>query len=62
MVTTLIGIDCGLQARNQMKGMMFNGATQAEVTMVRDVVLLLAERLGVKFKSGAIPVPDMPQL
>jgi hypothetical protein len=43
-----------------MKGMMWNGATRDEVTMVRDVVVRIAERLGVQFKAGPIAVPEIP--
>lgn len=59
MVSTLIAIDCGLQARNQMKGMLYNGATREEVTMIRDLVLLIAKRLDVRFKTGPIDVPEL---
>ena len=60
IVSSLIGIDCTGQARNHMRGMMWNGATRDEVTMVRDVVVRIAERLGVQFKAGPIAVPEIP--
>jgi hypothetical protein len=47
-----------------MKGMLWNGASRGEVTMVRDIVALIAERLGVRFKGGkgVIDVPELPDL
>lgn len=62
IVSSLIGIDCVGQARSHMKGMMFNGATKEEVTMIRDTVVLIAERLGVRFKAGPVVVPDLPSI
>ncbi|KAL3481299.1 hypothetical protein BJX99DRAFT_253602 [Aspergillus californicus] len=62
IVSTLIGIDCAGQARNHMKGMLWNGATREEVTMVRDIVVLIAQRLDVRFKAGIIAVPELPAL
>jgi hypothetical protein len=62
IVSSLIGIDCVGQARNHMKGMMFNGATREEVAMIRDTVVLIAERLGVKFKAGPVDVPEFPSI
>ena len=62
MISCLIAIDCTGQARNQMKGMLWNGATREEVTMVRDVVLLIAQRLDVRFKAGPIEVPELPDI
>lgn len=62
IVSSLIGIDCTNQARNHMKGMLWNGATREEVAMVRDIVLLLAQRLGVSFKADPISVPELPAI
>ncbi|KAL3455435.1 hypothetical protein BJX64DRAFT_297639 [Aspergillus heterothallicus] len=63
IISSLIAIDCTGQARNHMKGMLWNGATREEVTMVRDIVALIAERLGVQFKAGkAVDVPELPNL
>lgn len=45
-----------------MKGMLWNGATRDEVTAIRDTVVLIAQRLGVKFKNGVVPVPELPHL
>ncbi|KAL2826244.1 hypothetical protein BDW59DRAFT_161081 [Aspergillus cavernicola] len=60
IVSSLIGIECAGQARNHMKGMLWNGATREEVTMIRDIVVAIAERLGVHRKGGVIPVPELP--
>jgi hypothetical protein len=64
IISSLIAIDCTAQARNHMKGMLWNGASRGEVTMVRDIVALIAERLGVRFKGGkgVIDVPELPDL
>jgi hypothetical protein len=46
-----------------MKGMLWNGADREEVTMVRDIVALIAERLGLRFKGGkVVDVPELPEL
>ncbi|KAL2846466.1 hypothetical protein BJY01DRAFT_234605 [Aspergillus pseudoustus] len=63
IISSLIAIDCTGQARNHMKGMLWNGASRKEVTMVRDIVALVAERLGVRFKNGGVvDVPELPVL
>ncbi|KAJ0415091.1 hypothetical protein BJY00DRAFT_305141 [Aspergillus carlsbadensis] len=63
IISSLIAIDCTGQARNHMKGMLWNGARSEEVTMVRDIVALVAERLGVRFKGGrVVDVPELPSL
>lgn len=62
IISSLIGSDCTGQARNHMKGMLWNGATREEVTAIRDTVVLIAQRLDVKFKHGVIPVPELPDL
>ncbi len=42
-----------------MKGMMYNGATKEEVTMIRDIVVLVARKLNVHFKSEPAAVPEI---
>ena len=44
-----------------MIGMMFNGARREEIEALRNIVVVLAERLCVRFKKDPIPVPEMPQ-
>ncbi|KAJ5734895.1 uncharacterized protein N7483_000020 [Penicillium malachiteum] len=60
IITTLISIDCKGQARNHMKGMMWNGATREEVTNIRDSIVLLADHLSIAFRDGAVQVPPDP--
>jgi alkylhydroperoxidase/carboxymuconolactone decarboxylase family protein YurZ len=63
IISSLIAIDCTGQARNHMKGMLWNGASREEVTMARDIVAMIAERLGVRFKGGkVVDVPELPDL
>lgn len=47
-----------------MKGMIWNGATREEVTMVRDIVAMIVERLGVRLKGGrgVFEVPEVPDV
>ena len=59
IVSTLIGLDCQYQLRNHMKGMLYNGATREELQELLDLCLGLAEKLGVKFRSEARPVPSI---
>lgn len=63
IITALISIDCKGQARNHMKGMMWNGATREEVTNIRDSIVLLAEHLGIysHFRDGPAEVPEDPK-
>ncbi|KAL4806513.1 hypothetical protein BDV18DRAFT_159685 [Aspergillus unguis] len=61
IISSLIGSDCANQAKNHMKGMLWNGATREEVTAIRDTVVRIAQELGVKFKNGIIPVPELPK-
>ncbi|RDH27577.1 hypothetical protein BDQ94DRAFT_184434 [Aspergillus welwitschiae] len=61
IITALISIDCKGQARNHMKGMMWNGATRQEVANIRDSIVLLARYLGVQFRDGPVLVPDDPK-
>ena len=42
--------------------MLWNGATREEVNMIREVVISVAQRLGVKFKGEPVPVPELPNL
>ena len=59
IVAALLSIDCQEQARNHMMGMQFNGAKRRDVEGVRNVVVAIAEKLGVRGKQGrvAIEVP-----
>ncbi len=59
IVSALIGIDCQEQATNQMKGLMYNGGRKEDVAMIREVVVALAKRLDVRFKSKPVAVPDI---
>lgn len=60
IISALLGIDCQEQVRNHMIGMQLNGVERKEIEAFRNVVLRLAEKLGVQFKSEPIPVPDVP--
>jgi hypothetical protein len=55
----LVGIDCHGQATNQMKGMMYNGATREEVAMVRNVAVLVMQKLNVHVKKDFVAVPSI---
>jgi hypothetical protein len=60
IISCLIGIDCMQQLGNQMRGMQYNGASKEEVNMIREIVVRVATKLDVRFKSGnPIPVPDI---
>ncbi|KAF7553870.1 hypothetical protein G7046_g6970 [Stylonectria norvegica] len=59
IVSCLIGIDCQEQVGNHMKGMLFNGARREEIEMVREICIRVADELGVKFKTGPVPVPEI---
>ncbi|CAL5867826.1 uncharacterized protein PFLUO_LOCUS2047 [Penicillium psychrofluorescens] len=60
IISCLIGIDCMQQLRNHMKGMQYNGARKEEVEMIREIVVKVARKLDVSFKSGnPIAVPDI---
>ena len=61
IIAALLGIDCQEQLNHHMIGMMFNGARREEIEALRSIVLVLAERLGVKFKKTPIPVTEMPE-
>ncbi|KFY96024.1 hypothetical protein V500_02586 [Pseudogymnoascus sp. VKM F-4518 (FW-2643)] len=62
IITTLISIDCKGQARNHMKGMMWNGATREEVKNIHGSVILLADHLKVQFRDGPVEVPEHPNI
>lgn len=62
IITTLISIDCKGQARNHMKGMMWNGATREEVENIHGSIILLADQLGVQFRDGPVEVPEHPNI
>lgn len=62
IITTLISIDCKGQARNHMKGMMWNGATREEVKNIHGSVILLADHLGIQFRDGPVEVPEHPNI
>lgn len=42
-----------------MKGMMYNGGTKEEVTMIRTVVVRIAQKLNVQFKTQPVAVPNI---
>ena len=60
IISALLGIDCQEQVKNHMIGMQLNGAQWEEVEALRNVVLKLAEKLGIKFKTAPIPIPRIP--
>ena len=59
IVSTLTGIDCQLQLRHHMKGMLYNGATREELLAQRDPCLNVAHRLDVKFRGDPQPIPTI---
>jgi hypothetical protein len=59
IVSVLIGIDCHIQLRHHMKGMLYNGATRDELQELQDTMLELADMLGVKFRSKRGPIPTI---
>lgn len=60
IVSALMGLDCQYQLKNQMKGMMYNGTSRADVIWLRDLCKEIAERLDVKFRFG--PPEDVPSI
>ena len=61
IVSTLIGLDCQYQLRNQMKGMLYNGATREQLQELMDLCLDIARRLDVKFRSEPRPIPHIEE-
>lgn len=59
IVSALIGLDCQNQLRHHMKGALYNGATREDLEELYVVLLDLAERLGVKFRSGKREIPNI---
>ena len=59
VVSALIGLDCQYQLRNQMKGMLYNGATREEVQELRKLCLDLADILRVNFRGEVVEVPSI---
>lgn len=59
IVSALIGLDCQNQLRHHMKGALFNGATREDLQELYDVLLDLAQRLGVTFRSGKREIPQI---
>ncbi|KAH8767226.1 hypothetical protein F5883DRAFT_72432 [Diaporthe sp. PMI_573] len=59
IVSALIGLDCQNQLRHHMKGMLYNGATRDDLQELYDVLLDLAQRLGVKFRSEKREIPSI---
>lgn len=51
IISALIGLDCQIQLRNQIKGLIYNGASEADVQWVQKVCQDLIMRLGVTFRS-----------
>ncbi|KAK5175430.1 uncharacterized protein LTR77_000569 [Saxophila tyrrhenica] len=60
IVAALIGMDCQVQVRNQMIGMLMNGVDRREVEANREICLAIALELGVRFKTAPIDVPSVP--
>jgi len=42
-----------------MKGLMYNGGRKEDVIMIREVVVALAKKFDVRFKSQPVTVPDI---
>lgn len=61
IVSALIGIDCRKQLRNQMKGMLYNGATREELTELRDRCVDLSNRLNVVHRHENVPI-EIPSI
>lgn len=59
VVSALIGIDCQNQLRHHMKGALYNGATRDDLQELYDVLLDLAQRLGVEFRSEKREIPSI---
>jgi alkylhydroperoxidase/carboxymuconolactone decarboxylase family protein YurZ len=59
IVSALIGLDCQNQLRHHMKGMLYNGATRDDLQELYDVLLDLAQRLGVTFRSEKREIPSI---
>ncbi|KAI9752417.1 MAG: hypothetical protein M4579_005641 [Chaenotheca gracillima] len=62
IVACLVGLDCMEQLKNHMIGLQYLGASKDEVELIRTIVILIAEKLDIRFKKGnPIPVPDAPR-
>jgi hypothetical protein len=42
-----------------MKGLMYNGGIKEEVVMIREVVVALVKKLGVRFQTQPVAVPNI---
>lgn len=45
-----------------MIGMQLNGTERGQILAFRNVVLKLADKLNVKFKTDPIPIPSIPEV
>ena len=59
IVSALIGIDCQNQLRHHMKGMLYTGATREELLKLRNFILDIAHRVGVKMRGAPREIPDI---
>lgn len=62
MVSALYGMDCQNQLQHHMKGMLINGATRKDLEDLQSLCLDLANILGVSFRHGPAPIPEMPEI
>ena len=60
MVSALYGMNSPQQIRNHLIGMQLNGADAGSLKEHQDLLLGLAEILGITFRFGPVPIPAVP--
>jgi hypothetical protein len=60
IVTALYSIDCPVQAKNHMLGLLHDGVDRKDIEIFRKITIRISEHLGLRFKNEPIPVPDVP--
>lgn len=60
MVSGLYGMNSPGQLRNHMIGMLLNGAKREDLKRLKEILLGLADILGVNFRFDPVPIPTLP--
>lgn len=59
MVSGLYGMNSPGQLRNHMIGMLLNGAEREDLKRLQEILLGLADILGVNFRFDPVPIPTI---
>jgi hypothetical protein len=60
MVSGLYGMNGPGQLRNHMIGILLNGGNREDLASLQELLLKLADILGVQFRFGPVPIPALP--